>query len=77
MRCIECAQPIPSLYTDYGGPEKIVLAECSNCKAVADKYIGIFKSLLVFRIRSRSIISGYGSPQTSSIPAFIVQQSGL
>jgi hypothetical protein len=61
MRCIECAQSIPSLYTDYGGPEKIVLAQCHHCKGIADKYIGIFNSL-VFRVRSSVTVSRFGSP---------------
>lgn len=38
-RCIECGKRVSSLYTNYGGPEKIRLTECPQCQSVADKYV--------------------------------------
>ncbi|KAJ2083927.1 sterol homeostasis protein [Coemansia sp. RSA 988] len=36
--CIECAQPVSSLYTVYGASH-IRLTQCEHCKSFADKYV--------------------------------------
>ncbi|KAJ2805645.1 sterol homeostasis protein [Coemansia guatemalensis] len=36
--CIECAQPVSSLYTVYGAGH-IRLTQCEHCKSFADKYV--------------------------------------
>lgn len=53
MLCVECAHPVPSLYTYYSA-DNILATTCKNCGKFADKYIegdnvGVFLDLVLLR----------------------------
>lgn len=70
MICIECTEPVSSLYTEYS-TDNIRLTACSKCNKFADKYIEhdgvlIFIDLLLLKKQAyRHLVFNVLTPDTS------------
>lgn len=73
MICIECTEPVSSLYTEYS-TDNIRLTACSKCNKFADKYIEhdgvlIFIDLLLLKKQAyRHLVFNVLTPDSNEVP---------